>query len=231
MSRILKNIPLRTLGFAATLLFCITWGNLGAKDFYVSPEGNDGNPGTLEQPFRTIEKARNRVRQLIKAGLAEDVSVYLRGGVYTIEHTVVFGLQDAREENYTVTYQAYGEEEPVISSGKSIPDWKLLTGEIQGLPETAKGNIWVAELPEGLNGFRTLFDGEKRLTRARSHEFRMLQNTEIRMADSRNVYYNKDRVYLRMVPFTDEIKDWENLQDIEIFFNPVPWNLNFIQIE
>ena len=29
--------------------------------FYVSPEGNDMNPGTVEQPFKNIEKAQETV--------------------------------------------------------------------------------------------------------------------------------------------------------------------------
>ena len=53
--------------------------------------------------------------------------------------------------------------------------------------------------------------------RARSDKFQMPQNTTIPMADSRNVHYNKDRIHLRMVPFTSEIRDWENLHDVESF--------------
>ncbi len=227
----IENKFARGLILSGTILVGMAWGNLGAKEYFVSPGGDDRNPGTLEQPFRTIEKARNSVRDLIKNGLAEDVLVSLRGGLYILDQTVVFGLQDAPPDGYSVTYRSYTDEEPVISSGLSLSGWRMLTEELEGLHEQAKGNVWVADLPVGMAGFRTLFDGDRRLPRARSDDFRMPQNTDVRMADSRNVYFNKDRVHLRMLPFNDEIKDWENLQDIEIFFNPVPWNLNCIQIE
>ena len=208
-----------------------TMGPLKAAEVYLSPGGSDHNQGTLEQPFQTLEKARNHVRALIRSGLEEDVTVYLHGGTYTLDETLVLGLEDSPENGHSVTFQAYNQEVPVLSSGMVITDWKLLSGEVKGMPGIAKGKVWVADMPAGLDLFRTLFDGDQRLVRARSESFRMPQNTEVRMADSRNVYYNSDRIYLRMLPFTDEIREWNNLGDIEVFFNPVPWNLNFIPLE
>src|SRR5690349_1503215 len=35
--------------------------------FYVSLTGNDSNPGSLEQPFRSLERARDAVRQRLSA--------------------------------------------------------------------------------------------------------------------------------------------------------------------
>jgi parallel beta-helix repeat protein len=43
--------------------------------YYVSPTGNDSNPGTLTQPFRTIQKGVNK--------LAAGDTLYIRGGTYT----------------------------------------------------------------------------------------------------------------------------------------------------
>jgi hypothetical protein len=55
---------------------------------------------------------------------------------------------------------------------------------------------------------------------------------KVKRSDSQNTFYNKDRIHLRRVPFSNnEIKDWDNLSDVEIVFNPVPWNLNLIQLE
>ncbi len=225
-----KNLIRRSL-LSGAIMMGIGLGPLLASELFVSPQGNDSNPGTLEQPFQSIEKARNTIRKLIRSGIDEDIYVFLRGGLYTLDRTLVLGIQDSPGERYSVTYQAYGEEVPVLSSGKPIRDWKILKEGVDGLPQAAKGKVWEAGLPESLEGFKTLFDGNRRLRRARSDEFRMPQNKDITMADSRNVYFNKDRIHLRMVPFTDEIRDWKNLDDIEIFFNPVPWNLNCIQLE
>ncbi len=34
-----------------------------AKDFYVSPAGDDVNPGTKELPFKSLEHAKEQVRE------------------------------------------------------------------------------------------------------------------------------------------------------------------------
>jgi len=49
-----------------------------APGFYVSPTGNDTNPGTLAQPFLTLTKAQTAMR----VGGAAKIT-YIRGGTYT----------------------------------------------------------------------------------------------------------------------------------------------------
>src|SRR5215470_7521939 len=48
------------------------------QTYYVSPTGNDNNPGTQSLPFQTIAHARDQVR-LIQANMTGDIVVYLRG--------------------------------------------------------------------------------------------------------------------------------------------------------
>jgi hypothetical protein len=72
--------------------------------FYVSPTGSDSDPGTLEQPFQTITKARDVVRTV---NTAKDIHVYLRGGVYNLAGTITFGPQDSGTNGYRIYYQAY----------------------------------------------------------------------------------------------------------------------------
>src|SRR5260221_339302 len=43
------------------------------QDYYVAPGGGDGNPGSLEKPFATIQRAQQAVRQ-------QPGAVWLRGG-------------------------------------------------------------------------------------------------------------------------------------------------------
>ena len=47
---------------------------VAASSYYVATNGNDANPGTLSQPWRTIQKAANTVS-------AGD-TVYIREGTY-----------------------------------------------------------------------------------------------------------------------------------------------------
>lgn len=60
-------------------------------------------------PFKTIEKARDTVRQIIAAGQypAEGVTVYLRGGEYKIDRTITFTEQDNGTPEKPVVYASY----------------------------------------------------------------------------------------------------------------------------
>ena len=58
--------------------------------YYVAPDGNDANPGTITSPFRTLQRARDVVRT-VNANMTGDIYVYLRGGNYPVSSTIEFG--------------------------------------------------------------------------------------------------------------------------------------------
>lgn len=125
---------------------------------YISPTGSDSGPGTLNKPFATISRARDAVRQIKKAGLNADVTVYLRGGVYTLDKTVTFGPADSGSEVHRITYAAYADEKPVISGAvKLAGDWGR---------QPAENAIWDVQLPKG-TWFQELFVDGRRQPRAR----------------------------------------------------------------
>ncbi len=70
--------------------------------FYVAPEGNDANPGTLAQPWRTIQKAAST--------LVSGQTVVIRGGVY-FERVVP---QNSGAAGNPITYTAFPGETPII---------------------------------------------------------------------------------------------------------------------
>ena len=110
-----KKLPVIFIGLVL-LAVCPVY----ARDFYVANKGSDTNPGTMNKPFATIERARNEVRKLVADGLKEDVTVFFRGGTYLFDHTVVYGLDDSGSKGYTITYAAYPGETPVFSGGVEI---------------------------------------------------------------------------------------------------------------
>ena len=59
------------------LLILLAVSPLQAGVFYVSPDGDAGNPGTRELPFATVFHARDAVRAHVARGLSEDVEVVL----------------------------------------------------------------------------------------------------------------------------------------------------------
>src|SRR6266487_4608795 len=89
------------------------------QPYYVAPTGSDGNSGTLETPFATIQRAQQAVRK--KPG-----PVWLRGGTYYLPEKLVFTIEDSGSKVAPVIYQAYGKEQPVISGGVRLEnlDWQ-----------------------------------------------------------------------------------------------------------
>lgn len=97
--------------------------------YYVSPTGNDDNPGTISAPFKTITKARDVVRS-INQNMSGDIYVYIRGGIYNVTKTINFGPQDSGNNGYRIYYQGYQEEKPVINGATKVTGWTKHSGNI-----------------------------------------------------------------------------------------------------
>ena len=128
-------------------------------DFFVSVKGDDRDPGTARRPFASLARARDAVRERIARGLASDVTVLIRGGVYRITEPVVFGPEDSGTAQFRVTYAAYPGERPVISGGRLIEGWKR-NGD-------GTWSAAIPDVPDGKRAFRELFINGRRATRAR----------------------------------------------------------------
>ncbi|KAB1945485.1 right-handed parallel beta-helix repeat-containing protein [Micromonospora sp. ALFpr18c] len=117
--------------------------------YYVAPDGNDTNPGTLASPFRTIQRARDVVRTM-NASMTGDINVYLRGGTYPVGSTIEFGASDSGYNGFRVSYAAYNGETPVLDGGVQVTGWTQHSG-----------NIWKAPLDRA-NKLRALYVNDKR---------------------------------------------------------------------
>ncbi len=90
----------------------------------MAPSGNDANPGTVSQPFLTLPRARDAVRA-INHGMTGDVVVNLRAGLYPVTAPVEFTPADSGCNGFKVIYRACKNEQPVISGGVPVGNWKL----------------------------------------------------------------------------------------------------------
>ncbi|MEO3929728.1 RICIN domain-containing protein [Micromonosporaceae bacterium B7E4] len=119
------------------------------ETYYVAPDGNDANPGTVQAPFRTVQRARDVVRT-VNASMSGDIQVYLRGGRYPVSSTIEFGPGDSGTNGYRVVYAAYPGETPILDGGVQVTGWSQHSG-----------NIWKAPLDRA-NKLRTLYVNDKR---------------------------------------------------------------------
>jgi len=106
------------------LVTTLAFVSVHAQEVFVSPDGNNENPGTLLKPFRTIDRAREAVRVYQKATAAttrQPFTVWLRGGTYPLANTFELTRTDAGTANARVTYAAYAHESIRLSGGITVP--------------------------------------------------------------------------------------------------------------
>lgn len=87
---------------------------------YVSNSGNDNNPGTIEQPVKTLEKAKELVKMLKKDS---GITVFIRGGRYFFKESLTFDEGDSGTASCKISYRAY-ENETVYFDGGAVLDAK-----------------------------------------------------------------------------------------------------------
>ena len=95
--------------------------------YHVSPSGADANPGTLEQPFATLERARDAIRELKKRpdGLPGGGGrVLLRGGTYPRAATFELTAEDSGTPDAPIVYASAPGETASLFGGTSLQrDW------------------------------------------------------------------------------------------------------------
>lgn len=158
--------------------------------FYVSPEGDDTNPGTAALPFKTIAKAQQAAQN---AG--SSATVIIRQGVYYQTQPLVFTAKDSNS-----TYQAYPGEKPVISGGKEISGgWQK------------EGNLFYKDLGTPVNYyFRNLYVGNEKRQRARQPNASSQQPNQVQYRNGPVAGHPKDAISFK----PGEMRQYENLSDV-----------------
>jgi len=100
--------------FLILFFVCFLFGvNLFSKTYYVSAKtGNDRNIGTLQLPFKTIQKAAD----ILTAG----DTCYVREGTY---RELLQPVNTGISENKRIVYKAYQGENPVLTGSERIDSW------------------------------------------------------------------------------------------------------------
>jgi hypothetical protein len=143
------------------VLVLLACSNALAVDFYVAPSGDDANLGSKQEPFATLERARDAVRALkAKGPLDGPVRVNVADGRYALAEPFVLSPEDSGTQAAPVVYQAEPGARPVFTGGRAIRGWKK-----------GPDGLWTARIAEVAAGewyFEQLFVDGRRATRARS---------------------------------------------------------------
>lgn len=124
MSRKFLNVFLFLILSPGILLDCSS--KTSEFNIYVSPDGDDNNPGTLPEPLQTFKAASGKIRSLLDD--YSDITVYFRKGYYFFDETVIIGKNDFSEK-VNITYAAYKDEKPPTESGMNLIVWLKMTAE------------------------------------------------------------------------------------------------------
>ncbi|MBL7214222.1 MAG: DNRLRE domain-containing protein [Phycisphaerae bacterium] len=114
------------------LMLCLS--SAFAGDVYVATDGDDGNSGKLNSPYRTIEKAVSE--------LDPGETCYIRGGTY---HEEVIGASLQGTAGNPITITNYDGEQVTLDGSESLADlggatWSVYSGDIY--TTTINKDIW-----------------------------------------------------------------------------------------
>lgn len=126
--------------------------NETAYEIFVSPDGDDLNFGDISAPLKTLEGARNKIREIRKncEYPKKGFTVNLREGTYSIKQTFILEGADSGEKDNPIVYRAYNGEKVTVSGGEKLPSyiWNIVTDNnvLSVMPESARGHVYEADL-------------------------------------------------------------------------------------
>ena len=131
--------------------------------FWVSPDGNDGNPGSQSEPFATLERAKMAVRTALQVG-GGNVTVNIEPGTYRLAAPLALGPSDSAADGFVVTWRtapdaAQGQRAEIVGS-QPVEGW---TRAHPTWP------IFMASVPANAAS-RQLYVNGQRATRARTED-------------------------------------------------------------
>jgi hypothetical protein len=105
--------------------------------YYVSPSGNDSNPGTQAQPWKTISKVNS------SSFSADDSVLFARGGTWRER----LNISSSGTSGHPITFGAYGTgNKPRILGSDNLSntsDWTVSTANIWHTTTTLSNNVGI----------------------------------------------------------------------------------------
>ncbi|MHB0935263.1 MAG: right-handed parallel beta-helix repeat-containing protein [Armatimonadota bacterium] len=123
---------------------------LPAVEYYVAATGDDRAPGTREQPFATLERAREAVRGVIAGKTPVRITVWLGGGTYARNASFELKAADSGWKEAPVTWRALPGTDVRLSGGRVIPPEALTPvtdpAVLERLDPAVRGKVVQADL-------------------------------------------------------------------------------------
>ena len=118
--------------------------------FFVSPNGDDANPGTRKQPFQTLEKARDAVRELKAAGPLPEggIAVVLAAGIHHRIESLALGAEDSGTTTAPVLYRSVPSKRAILRGGRAVDGFESLSHPVglERIPESSRPHVLQVDL-------------------------------------------------------------------------------------
>lgn len=144
-----------------TAVFLLLFSNIYAADIWISPAGNDKNPGTIEKPKSTLQAALRQAREMRRlntSGTENGINIILKEGTYSLYEPLYVRPEDSGTSKSPTIIRSEIGKKASINGGVKISGWKKT------------GKLWSTDVPD-FNGrpleFRQLWINGKKAVRAR----------------------------------------------------------------
>ncbi|MBK7134429.1 MAG: right-handed parallel beta-helix repeat-containing protein, partial [Bacteroidales bacterium] len=132
-----------------------------AQIIYLSPTGNDGNPGTVDKPLATLTAARDKARELRKNSQgSQPIEIIASEGEYFMVEPLFLNPADGGTPASPVIYRAEAGKKAIFRGAAELKGW-----------EKVNDKLWKAFVPQVAfynSYFEQLYVNGKRATRART---------------------------------------------------------------
>jgi len=143
------------------VMFCFSQNPVFAQKFYLSPAGNDTNPGTIEKPLATLTAARDKARELrMNNQSSQPVEVIALEGEYFMFRPLDLTVADGGTPVSPMKFKADPGKKVVFRGGVPITGF-----------EKVNDKLWRAFVPQVAyynSYFEQLYVNGRRVVRART---------------------------------------------------------------
>jgi hypothetical protein len=152
------------------------------QTFFVASNGSDSNPGTRQRPWKTVQRAFERLRPGQRA--------LVRAGTYVADHVV----ERAGTRTSPITVAAYPGERPVLRAASSSGDTYPLRVTDGAAFVRIQG--FVLELAKGTSSTNVYFEGRARDVELSRNEIRFSQDQGVFVENSaRRIHIIGNRIH------------------------------------
>lgn len=193
----------------------------GRTEFFVSPEGNDANPGTKDRPFGTLDATRDALR---RSDRSSSRVVWLRAGAYELARPFKLTAEDSGTSGNPVVFRGYQDEKVRIIGGRRLIGWKNVADKkiLNRLAPEARGHVLQADLKRAgiedygnvKGGGPELFFADKPMTLARWPNEGFVKIAGLVEPDTVNVRGRKGSKTGKFMYTGDRPKRWTDESDI-----------------